>query len=357
MCRNTTKPRHKNERGCPLGPVGYRSVSPWAKLDTITYSKYTLHKYCVNAPDCAFFVCHCEKLVFGCSCPEGKGIDNLQNRLLVVVAHPDDEAFGTGGTLSLHARRGVEATLVCATRGEAGEIADPELATPETLGQVRTAELECAAEIMGIRDLIFLDYRDSGMAGTPDNEHPRAFINAPAEQVVTRLVEIIRGRQPHVVVTADPKGGYGHPDHVAVHRHTVAAFRAAADPGRCTDSGEAWQADRLFYSVIPHSFFVAMRGWLVSVGVDTSDLDRYEEMEAGWPDDLVNVSLDVSAVIDTAWAALNCHRTQFGPDNPFRRFPEDVVKQAMSHEHFALAWPEPEPGFKLPDLFSGLESG
>ena len=108
----------------------------------------------------------------------------MTQRLLAIFAHPDDEAFGTGGTLACYAATGAEVTLVCATRGEVGEIADPSYATRETLGQVREGELRCAAETVGVREVIFLGYRDSGMAGTAENRDPRAFVNAPAEEVV-----------------------------------------------------------------------------------------------------------------------------------------------------------------------------
>ena len=108
----------------------------------------------------------------------------MQQTLLALFAHPDDEAFGTGGTLSQYAAAGADVILVCTTRGEVGEIAEGTGATPETLGEVREAELRCAAETVGVRELIFLGYRDSGMAGTPENAHPRAIVNAPAEEVV-----------------------------------------------------------------------------------------------------------------------------------------------------------------------------
>src|ERR671932_2725290 len=123
--------------------------------------------------------------------------------LLALFAHPDDEAFGSGGTLARYAAEGVAVALVCATRGEVGEIADPALATPETLGDVREAELRCAARALGVGELLFLGYRDSGMAGTPTNEDPRALARAPAEEVVARLVGIIRRLRPQVLVTFD----------------------------------------------------------------------------------------------------------------------------------------------------------
>lgn len=275
-----------------------------------------------------------------------------QRYLLACFAHPDDEAFGTGGTLARYAAEGVRVILVCATQGEAGEIADPTLATPETLGQVRETELRCAAEALGISEVIFLGYRDSGMAGTPENQDPRAFVNAPAGEVVTRLVGIIRQVQPDVVITFEPNGGYGHPDHIAIHRHTVAAFHAAGDPARYLDQGAAWQPARLFYTAIPRSFFREMRDRMEALGLDIGEFARFEERGVtGWPDEEVHVTLDVSATIEAKWAALQCHRTQFGPDHLFRRLPEEVIKEMMSREYFALAWPQPAPGLRLPGLF------
>ncbi len=124
-------------------------------------------------------------------------------RLLATFAHPDDEGFGTGGTLAHYAAAGGQAGLVCATRGEVGEISDPDLATPETLPEVREAELRCAGQKLGLSELTFLGYRDSGMAGTPENEDLRAFANAPAAEVVARLVGLIRRWRPQVIVTFD----------------------------------------------------------------------------------------------------------------------------------------------------------
>lgn len=278
----------------------------------------------------------------------------MRPSLLAVFAHPDDEAFGTGGTLATYAAQGVEVTVVSATRGEAGEIADPTLAKMETLGQVRELELRCAAQVLGIEEPIFLGYRDSGMAGTPENEHPQAFIQVPVEEVVGHLVGIIRRIQPMVVITFEPSGGYGHPDHIAIHRHTVEAFHAAADPKRFVEQGAPWQACRLFFTAIPRSFFQEMRQKLEALGVDTTDFERFEKAGAGWPDEEVDVRLDVSEKIEAKWAAMQCHRTQFGPDSIFRRLPEDMGRQIMSYEHFALAWPEETPLQGLTGLFDGI---
>ncbi len=275
--------------------------------------------------------------------------------ILAAFAHPDDEAFATGGTLARYAASGDQVVLVCATRGEAGEISDPTLATQENLGQVREAELRCAAENMGIAELIFLDYRDSGMAGTPENEDPRAFMNARTEEVVQKLVAIIRQVQPQIVTTFEPNGGYGHPDHITIHKHTLAAFHAAANSQCYPELGPPWQAERLFYTAIRRSFFINLRKELEKIGEDLSDFDYFEDEEAGWPDNQVNVTIDVSSTVEAKWDALECHRTQFGPDNLLRKLPEEKAKQLLSYESFSLAWPEPKPGLQLADLFSRLD--
>lgn len=274
----------------------------------------------------------------------------MERSMLVVFAHPDDEAFGTGGTLAKYASTGVRTTLICATRGEVGEISDPELATPDTLSSVREQELLCSAETLGIEEVIFLGYRDSGMIGTPDNEHPDAFMQADEEEVITRLVGIVRRVKPQIVLTFEPNGGYGHPDHIAIHNHTVSAFHKAAQEDCGVDLGEAWRADRLIYTAIPKSFFVEMRSRLRALGEDTSDLDRFDETGTVWSDDQVDVEVDVSDVVDRKWSALQCHQTQFGPDNLFRRLPDEDAKALMSREYFAIAWPEisrEEPGSDL----------
>ena len=279
----------------------------------------------------------------------------MEHSLLAVFAHPDDEAFGTGGTLARYASVGVATTLVCATRGEAGEIAEGVDATPETLGEVRENELRCASDTIGVRELIFLDYCDSGMAGTPVNQDPASFINAPAEVVVPQLTAIIRRVRPEIVVTFEPNGGYGHPDHIAIHKHTVAAFHAAADPDCCPEQGPAWQAARLFYTAIPRSFFCRMAEEMKALGSDESEYARLEE-EGGraWPDEEVTAVIDVSGTVEAKWSALHCHRTQFGPGNLFRGLPEAIVKDLMSRESFAQAWPERPAAAPDDDLFAGL---
>jgi len=259
--------------------------------------------------------------------------------ILAIFAHPDDESF-CAGTLARYVSEGASVGLVCATRGEVGEISDPALATPETLPQVREAELRCATRAIGIDDPIFLDYRDSGMAGTPENQHPDAFINIDPELVTGKLVRIIRERKPEVVITFDETGGYGHPDHIAVWRHTHAAVEAAADGGRFTDAGEPWQVSRIAYGVFPRSFFMRMREKLVELGEDTTDLDEFFEMGLGFDDDQIDVTIDVADYLDRKFAATDCHKTQFGGDNNFfAKVGEEELRRMMSREYFVIGWP------------------
>ena len=134
-----------------------------------------------------------------------------------------------GGALASHAAWGVAIRLVTTTSGEEGEIRQEGAATRETLGSIRRVELSCAVRALGLAELEVLSYRDSGMAGAPSNKHPRAFINAPAEEVVELLVAEIRRYRPQVVLTFEPGGLYGHPDHIAISNHTTQAFKQASD--------------------------------------------------------------------------------------------------------------------------------
>ena len=276
---------------------------------------------------------------------------NVSRPLLAVFAHPDDESFGTGGTLSRYATEGHPVALVCATRGEVGEISDPSLATPQTLGRVREGELRTAARALGIQEVILLDYRDSGMDGTPENQDPRAFINAPEGEVVEHLTRIIRDLRPEIVLTFEPGGGYGHPDHIAISRYTTAAFHAASDPQRFPEAGPAFQPSRLFYTAIPTKFFTELRDRMEARGLDTSMLDQIL-LRPSFNDDLITALMDVAAYNEAKWNAINAHRTQFGPDNLFRRLPEDLVRDLMSREYFSQAHPLVNGEGISSDLFS-----
>ena len=171
--------------------------------------------------------------------------------LMAVLAHPDDEVW-VGATLAKYANLGTRTVLVTATLGEEGEIRDPDLDPDEArqrLGEIREAELRRSADIFGISQLYTLGFRDSGMAGTEANQDPRNFHNADPQEATGRLVRIIRQERPQVIVTDNERGSYGHPDHLAANRTTLAAFDAAGDATQYPDSGTVpWQPQKLYYT-------------------------------------------------------------------------------------------------------------
>ncbi len=175
--------------------------------------------------------------------------------MLLVFAHPDDESFGMGGAIAYYAERGVAISLICSTNGDVGSV-DPEyLAGFESVAALRKAELECAAQTLGIREVILFGYRDSGMMGSPDNAHPDCLWQADKDVLVGRIVREMRRIQPHVVVTFDPYGGYGHPDHIVMHRATTRAFHLAGDPTAYPEHAQEglapYQPAKLYYTTFP----------------------------------------------------------------------------------------------------------
>lgn len=274
-------------------------------------------------------------------------------RLLAIFAHPDDEAFSCGGVMALNRQRGIYNALICATKGEAGEISSPDLADASTLGLVRERELIEAAEHMCVDELHFLGYRDSGMAGTDENNHPAAFVNANASAVVPRLVRFIRAIQPQVILTFDPKGGYGHPDHIAIHKHAVAALHAAADPTYDPALGTPWQAQRLFYPAFRREVFDELRAEIVASGKEPPNWGIDENEIVVQP---LHAGVDISAAGQHKWNALQSHRTQFGPNHPFKQVSEEFMIKIFGIEWFELAWPEQFPPQPYTDLFEGIES-
>ena len=271
--------------------------------------------------------------------------------VLAAFAHPDDEGFGFGGSLAMLAARGARITLVCATNGDVGEISDPSLATPENLHQVRQEELREAMKVTGVQDVRFLGYRDSGMDGTPDNDHPRSLHQAPSDEVVAKLVEIIREVRPDMVFTHDPTGGYGHPDHITVHSRTVQAFQAAGDGAalekHITSTHPAWTPQFLYYVCFPRGNFQNLWRRMNELGIEPP-FASLEAEKIGSPDEAVTTTLDVSLYFDTKTASLACHRTQMDPDGPFARLPDDLMQEIMNIEFFTLAVSQGEtPGSDL----------
>jgi N-acetyl-1-D-myo-inositol-2-amino-2-deoxy-alpha-D-glucopyranoside deacetylase/mycothiol S-conjugate amidase len=276
--------------------------------------------------------------------------------LLAVHAHPDDECISTGGILAKYAAEGVRTVLVTCTDGAVGEISDPALATPENLAEVRAGELDEALQILGVGRSVRLGYRDSGMAGTADNENPASFHQASFDDAVERVVRVVREEQPQVIVTYDERGGYGHPDHIRAHQVAVAAFEAAGDSGRYVSAGPAWTPAKLYYAVVARSAFIGFAERMRAAGVELpfqDQIDAGEEPPFGVADERVTTQVDVSAYAKTKRAALAAHRTQMGPEAWFMRLPEEIFDETFGRETFQrVAGPGDTPET---DLFSGLD--
>lgn len=279
--------------------------------------------------------------------------------MLAVHAHPDDEVIGTGGILAHYSATGHRTALVCATRGEVGEIVDPSMNEEEArprLGDIREGELQCACGVLGVQDLFFLGYRDSGMAGTADNQHPAAFCQADLDEAAGRLVRIVRRAQPQVVVTYNENGNYGHPDHIMAHRITVAAFEAAGDPKRYPEQGlPPWQPAKLYYTAFPRSFFDYVQEYLRSAGIP-SPFDRadFSPEEISTPDALITTRVDVRDYLPQKREALTCHRTQIAADSFFFQMPDQLASEGLGYEHFVRVRSlVPAPAVE-DDLFAGL---
>src|SRR5262245_16619940 len=286
--------------------------------------------------------------------------------LMVVHAHPDDESLGNGGTLQHYRRLGVRTVVVMCTAGEAGEISDPILATPETLGDVRRRETEAAMAILGVDRLCWLGYRDSGMAGTADNDDPCSLHRANVEQAVGRLVRLIRAERPQVISSYDVNGTYGHPDHVMAHRVAQAAYWAAGDPRRFQDAGPAWTVPKLYEQVNPRSNVERMRETMRAAGLDRRrDGESPEEEERRFrerlqrfavPDDAVTTLIDIREFVDKKREAVLAHRTQMGPGSRHAQMPAELRRQLWTHERYRLVAGPFAPGAdgREDDLFAGL---
>jgi len=235
--------------------------------------------------------------------------------LLAVLAHPDDESFGMGGTLALYASRGVEVHLVCATRGEVGE-ATPELLKGfESIAKLRESELRCAAGILGLAGVHFLDYRDSGMPGSPDNTHPQALAAQPLDDVAANVVCYIRQLKPQVVLTFDPIGGYRHPDHIAIQRATVRAFEQAGNAEFAANSLPVHTPERLYFHKMPNGLLKFAVRFLPLIGKDphkfgsNGDIDLVPIAEVDFP---TNARIDIRSVLKKKRQAGACHASQGG---------------------------------------------
>ena len=222
-------------------------------------------------------------------------------RLMGVFAHPDDESLGMGGTFAKYASEGVDTYIVTATRGERGRyFTNDDRPDDEAVGRVREAELRAAARELGVREVRFLDYVD----GDLDRADPA--------EAVGRLVRHVREVRPHVVITFDPYGAYGHPDHVAICQFTTAALTAAADPAYHPDGasdapGSAHRVAKLYYMAWGPETWSAYQAAFKTL---VSRVDGLERQASPWPEWSITTRIDTREHWETVWRAVQCHETQ-----------------------------------------------
>lgn len=267
-------------------------------------------------------------------------IDTL--KLLCVLAHPDDESLGMGGSLAKYAAEGVETYLVTATRGERGWLGRPEdYPGAQAFGRLREAELRAAAQVLGLQEVVFLDY--------PDGELDQA---EPAE-AIGRIVKHIRRIKPQVVVTFDPHGAYGHPDHIAISQFTTATIVAAADPTYFVDgSPKPHRVSKLYYLVATPEKLAAYQAVF---GDLVMHIDGCERRAVGWEPWAITTDLDTRAYGSQIWQAVACHRSQLPATQTLAVLVEEHGQKLWRTETYYRSFSLVNGGRKLEDdLFAGL---
>jgi LmbE family N-acetylglucosaminyl deacetylase len=254
--------------------------------------------------------------------------------LLGVFAHPDDEQ-GLSGVFTQAVQQGAKAYILCATRGQAGQISDPALATPENLGDVREQELRNAVSVLGWEPPILLDHHDGKLNQLPDG------------QLADEVLQVIRELKPQIVVTFESTGGYGHVDHIAIHHATNEAIAKSADANYKPELGAAHQVDKFYYIAFPRS---ALQRFLKSMGEDADiggDQRTIPLDEMGIPDEMISTVVDVRSYRDLRLRGMAAHRTQFTPDQ-IEAF-TDATEEIFGVAHFLRIIPAPASGTPLPD--------
>jgi mycothiol S-conjugate amidase len=291
--------------------------------------------------------------------------DRDQLCLLQVHAHPDDEASKGAGTTAKYAAEGVRNVLVCCTGGEAGDILNPAVDTPEVradLPAVRLAELQASVDALGYAALHLLGYRDSGMPDTDENKDPGNFANAPLEEAVERLVRVIRAERPQVIITyRDEQSFYPHPDHIRVHEISGPAFDAAGDPDAYPDAGDPWQPSKLYYVSWSIARVKALHQAYIDRGEESAYASWFERgFDTNRKDDFTTL-IDVGDYLHKRRESLLAHRTQVDPTGHWMRLPDDVIRDVFPWEEFTLARSLVDTGVAdgefESDLFAGLRAG
>jgi LmbE family N-acetylglucosaminyl deacetylase len=283
-----------------------------------------------------------------------------KRRMLLVFAHPDDESFGMGGTIARYVAEGVDVYYYCATNGDVGTIPDEMQGKYPTVRELRLAELDAASKILGFKEVILGGFKDSGMMGSATSNDPESlwyqWNNDPAK-VTGCVVETIRRIQPQVVVTFNRYGGYGHPDHIAIQRATVEAFKLAGDAEYKDVPLPAYQPQKLYYTALPAIMFrllllvMQLRGWDTRRLGTNSDIDFQAIIDNIEP---VHTRVNIGDYL-TIWdQASACHVSQ-GGGGTSSRFPGWIRKRFMRWQGFTRVLPAPN-GARVDetDLFAGI---
>jgi len=279
--------------------------------------------------------------------------------LIFVGAHPDDESFNVGATLAHYAFAGVKVYYICATRGEVGNAKPEKMKGFSSISELRSAELKCAAQALGLTDVIHLDYRDSGMSGWEDNKHPLTLISVPLEKVTGRLVEIFRKLKPDVVITFDQIGGYRHPDHIITHNATVKAFYAAGDAKQYPKSGPSFQPQKLYFSVTPRKITRMIVQLYSFLGMDMHKVGRNKNVDMA---EIAKIKFPIHAVlipskkaIEAEERAIRCHASMLS-DAPPRFHILSIVTKILGHrDYYMREYPPVKSWLREHDLFKGIQ--
>ena len=280
----------------------------------------------------------------------------MTKTILAVLAHPDDEAFGLGGTLALYAQKGYDVYYVCATRGEAGSVDEEHLNGYKDTAEMRTAELMRAAKVLGLKGVFFLGYRDSGMPGMDANRHPDAQVNHPIDEVAGRVVKYIRELKPDIVLTFDPIGGYRHPDHIHIQQATTLAFEKADDASFHPEAGLPFKSRALYYHVFPKGFLKWAVRLMPLVGKDPTKFGRNGDIDLTqlMMDFPVHASVDIRPVAEIKRKAGEQHASQGGIQMR-RGLMGFITKMFGEKEEYMRAYPPVDGSYrKQHDLFDGI---
>ena len=284
-----------------------------------------------------------------------------QPRLLLVHAHPDDETINNGVTMAKYVAQDFGVTLVTCTRGEEGEVLVPELehlasSREDKLGPHREIELRDAMAALGVKDFRFLgapikQWRDSGMMGSEPNNRTDNFWNADVDEAAESLVEVILEIKPHVMVTYDEIGGYGHPDHIQAHRVAMRAAELARERG--------WNIQKIYWNTIPRSIIEQGIEAMKGTGNQFFGVEKAEDFPFAQPDELVTTVINGEEYVEKKMAAMRAHPTQIAVDGPFFALSDNLGFKVWGLEFYRLVYGEPAgernaDGREI-DLFAGVK--